>query len=121
MAHNDFLPIEDNTSKKSIKKQIIWTTLITIVLGFFALFGVIEGYARNVEYQSWYFDHATSAVIIMLITAGLTFFLILSILLLKSIEWKDPIKCENTLHYFYLAILVLTIVGIFSGIVGLIA
>jgi hypothetical protein len=57
----------------------------------------------------------------MLITIGLTFFLTLGILLLKSIDWKEPDKCEKTLHYFYLAILVLSIVGVFSGIIGLIA
>jgi uncharacterized membrane protein YfcA len=109
MAHNDYLPITDETQKKSKKNEIIWTTLITIFLGFWAVVLIFD-FDR---------DLTKGSTIVMLISTGFTFFLILGIMLLKSIKWAEPEKCEKTLHYFYLIILVLSIVGIFSGIIGL--
>jgi magnesium-transporting ATPase (P-type) len=116
MAQNDFLPVTDDRPKKSVKKQIIWASVITLFIGFWALVLIASfpDYDNN-------FRYAKGSTIIMLISVGITFFLTLGMLLLKSIEWKEPEKCERTLHYFYLAILVLSIVGIFSGILGLIA
>ncbi|MDR1348063.1 MAG: hypothetical protein LBJ63_06515 [Prevotellaceae bacterium] len=122
MAHNDFLPVEDNiSSKKSVKKQIIWTAAITILLGVLALAAIEERTYHDVSNQSGFYEATTNSTIVMLITIGFTFFLILGMLLLKSIEWQYPEKREKTLHFFYLAILVLSIIGIFLGIIGLIA
>jgi hypothetical protein len=132
MADNDFLPVTDDKPKKSVKKQIIWTVVITLVLGFIAYLGLINTTEHNRVYDKEYLAHhannnlriifreiTTNSTRIMLITVCFTFFLTLGMLLLKSIEWKEPEKCEKTLHYFYLAILVLSIVGIFTGIAGL--
>ena len=122
MAHNDFMPVTENPPKRSKKKEIIWVTVITIFLVLGALVLILNCRYRYVEKPTNYIPEYTKvSTIIMLITIGITFFLTLGMLLLKSIEWKDPEKCERILHYFYLAILVLSIAGIASGITGLTA
>jgi H+/Cl- antiporter ClcA len=123
MAHNDFIPVTDEQPKKSVKKQMTWTAIITVVISCFAYILIYNGrqYHNFPSSQSYFYEWTTITTIVLLIVVGLIFFLTLGILLLKSIEWKDPKKCEKTLHYFYLALLVLSMVGVFSGIVGLMA
>ena len=115
MARNDFLPVTDDRPKKSTKKQVIWTAVITVIVVFFTI-PLVYGLGYHNEYNY----AITGSVIVMMISIGLTFFLNLGILLLKSIEWKEPEKCDRTLHYFYLTILVLTLVGLTAGITGLV-
>jgi Sec-independent protein secretion pathway component TatC len=116
MAHNDFMQVTDDKPKKSVKKQIIWTTVITLILGFFAFLEII---CYNHHYKIDNYE-IINGVTLMLVSIGCIFFMTLFILLMNSIEWQEPEKCKKTLHYFYLAILVLSIVGLVSGITALI-
>ncbi|MDR1182636.1 MAG: hypothetical protein LBL13_11720 [Bacteroidales bacterium] len=134
MAHNDFLPVEDNiSSKKSVKKQIIWTVVIIILAFFLGALSIggtygfetrerITAYCKKCSsyVEDYIYQVSTGAVIVMLITIGLTFFFTLGMLLIQSIDWKEPEKCKKYLRCFHIAILILTICGIAAGITGLV-